>query len=145
MTIVDAATHPPVQNWPDAVRAAAQLLVDMGSAASSYPQACVDVVHEHGPYIVLTPGLALVHARPETGGVRMGVAVLRLDRPVHFGHETNDPVDLLVAFSSPDHQAHVETLSHLARALGAGLAERLRAAESVGSLRQTVKEVLDAD
>jgi ascorbate PTS system EIIA or EIIAB component len=55
-----------------------------------------------------------------------------------------DPVDVLVAFSSPDPSAHVETLSTLAKALGAGLADRLRAAGDADRLRQLVTEALDA-
>jgi ascorbate PTS system EIIA or EIIAB component len=145
VTAVDVATGAPVQDWSEAVRSASQLLVDMGAARPSYPQACVEVVREHGPYIVLTPGLALVHAPPESGGVGVGVAVLRLDEPVTFGHQTNDPVDVLVAFSSPDKQAHVATLSTLARALGTGLADRLRQADGPNSLRQVLTEALDGN
>jgi ascorbate PTS system EIIA or EIIAB component len=144
VSLVDAATRPSVRDWREAVLASAQLLVDLGSATQTYPQACVDVVHEHGPYIVLTRGLALVHARPESGGVGLGVAALRLDGPVEFGHEANDPVDVLVAFSSPDQSAHVEALSMLATALGQGLADRLREAADADGLRQLLTEALDA-
>ncbi|MGH3356843.1 MAG: PTS sugar transporter subunit IIA [Nocardioidaceae bacterium] len=142
VTAVRAAVQESARDWSDAVRSAAQILVQIGSARSTYPQACVEVVQTHGPYIVFTPGLALVHARPEAGGLALGVAVLRLDNPVSFGHQANDPVDVLVAFSSPDQDAHIETLSTLAKALGDGFADRIRAAGSEADLQQAVEGML---
>jgi PTS system ascorbate-specific IIA component len=115
-------------DWREATREAAMTLVEMGVAGEGYPDACVRVVEENGPYIVLTKGLALVHARPEDGGIGVGVAATRLAAPVAFGHPDNDPVDLLLAFCTPDADAHVASLSAVARALSAGLADRLRGA-----------------
>ncbi|WP_395109181.1 PTS sugar transporter subunit IIA [Actinomadura sp. SCN-SB] len=115
-------------DWREATREAAVTLVEMGVAGEGYPDACVRVVEENGPYIVLTKGLALVHARPEDGGLGVGVAATRLAEPVAFGHPDNDPVDLLLSFCTPDADAHASSLSALARALSAGLADRLRAA-----------------
>ncbi|MFI0481222.1 PTS sugar transporter subunit IIA [Actinomadura sp. 9N215] len=133
------------EDWREAVRKAASALVDAGAAGEGYPDACVRVVEENGPYIVLTKGLALVHARPEEGGLAVGVGVTRLAAPVEFGHPDNDPVDLLLAFCTPDPDAHVGTLSGLARALSAGLADRLRAASGQDDLTRTLKEALPHD
>lgn len=129
-------------DWREAVRAAASALVDAGAAGEGYPAACVRVVEENGPYIVLTKGLALVHARPEDGGLAVGVGVTRLAAPVEFGHPDNDPVDLLLAFCTPDADAHVGTLSGLARALSGGLADRLRAASGQDDMARTLKEAV---
>ncbi|SFP68965.1 PTS system, ascorbate-specific IIA component [Amycolatopsis arida] len=128
--------------WRAAVRAAAHVLVDLGAAGPEYPAACESVVAEHGPYIVLAPGLALVHARPEHGGRGVGVAATRLADGVAFGHPDNDPVDLLLAFCTPDPDAHVAALSTLARALTGGLADRLRAAGDENAMTAMLKEAL---
>ncbi|GGQ31945.1 PTS system ascorbate-specific IIA component [Actinomadura coerulea] len=140
--IVAAADGATAGDWRDAVRAAASALVAAGAAGEGYPEACVRVVEENGPYIVLTKGLALVHARPEEGGLAVGVGVTRLAAPVEFGHPDNDPVDLLLAFCTPDPDAHVGTLSGLARALSGGLADRLRAASGEDDLARILKEAL---
>ncbi|TDD88651.1 PTS sugar transporter subunit IIA [Actinomadura darangshiensis] len=145
MTVVTAADDVTAGDWREAVRKAASALVDAGAAGGGYPEACVRVVEENGPYIVLTKGLALVHARPEEGGLAVGVAVTRLAVPVEFGHPDNDPVDLLLAFCTPDPDAHVGTLSRLARALSAGLADRLRAASGGSDLARALKEALADD
>ncbi|WP_165358739.1 PTS sugar transporter subunit IIA [Haloactinopolyspora alba] len=123
------------RDWRAAVRAAAGLLVDAGAASAEYPDACVATVEEHGPYIVLTPGLALAHARPEGGAHASGVVAARLAAPVEFGHPDNDPVDLVLAFSATDDGDHVAMLAGLAKRLQAGLADELRAAGSGEGMR----------
>jgi PTS system ascorbate-specific IIA component len=142
VSVVAAVDGASAGDWREAVGTAAAALVDAGAAGPGYPDACVRVVEENGPYIVLTKGLALVHARPEEGGLAVGVAATRLATPVEFGHPENDPVDLLLAFCTPDPDAHVGTLSALARALSGGLADRLRAAPDQESLARTLKEAV---
>ncbi len=117
-----------VADWREAVRAACAPLVEQGAATATYPERCVAMVEEHGPYIVLAPGIALAHARPEDGVEALGVAVVTLAEPIAFGHDDNDPVDVVFAFGSPDARQHVGLLGSLAAALEGGLADRLRAA-----------------
>ncbi|MBD2899753.1 Ascorbate-specific PTS system EIIA component [Actinomadura sp. RB99] len=144
MTGIAANDDVAARDWREAVREAASALVATGAAGEGYPAACERVVEENGPYIVLTKGLALVHARPEDGGLAVGVGVTRLAAPVEFGHPDNDPVDLLLAFCTPDPDAHVGTLAALARSLSGGLADRLRAApgreELAGALKEAVPD-----
>lgn len=139
---VAARTEVPALGWEDAVRAAAGLLTGSGAADDRYPGRCVEMVKEHGPYIVIAPGIALAHARPEDGALSLGLAVAVLAEPVAFGHATNDPVDVVFAFASPDKEAHVALLARLARHLTAGLAAPLRAAGSDDEAAALLKEVL---
>lgn len=128
-TVPTAARHVDrVAGWAEAVQRAGDLLVDLGVAGPEYVAACIGSVRERGPYIVLAPGLALAHARPEEGARGDGVAVVRLGEPVVFGHPANDPVDLVLAFATVDPDAHLVMLRALATALGSGLAADLRAA-----------------
>lgn len=139
VTPVAAAFMPSVTDWRAGTRAAAELLVELGTAGPDYPAACVASVEEHGPYIVLTRGLALVHA--QTGeGTREGLAVLRLETPVKFGHPSNDPVDVLLAFSSGgDHMAMIKAVGG---ALGKGLVDRLRQVEDAAAAERLLSGVL---
>lgn len=126
-----AATHAArVEDWQSAVGLVSALLTDLGVAEPRYGQACIDSVQANGPYIVLTKGLALAHARPSEGATGLGVAALRLAEPVEFGHPTNDPVDLVLAFCTPDDTMHLELIQRLARALMTGLAASLRNARA---------------
>ncbi len=107
-----------------------------------YAERCIAMIDEHGPYVVLAPGIALAHARPEDGVVRLCLAVTTLADPVPFGHPDNDPVDLVFAFGSPDSDQHVGLLAALARALTSGLDERLRAAADATEAERLLEEAV---
>lgn len=111
------ATGVPAENWQTAVRAAGQLLVDNQWARPEYVDAMLRTVKELGAYIVLAPGLAMPHARPEHGALQVGFSAITLTDPVEFGNPDNDPVQLVIAFCAPDHDAHIQSLAWLARRL----------------------------
>ena len=136
-----ARTHRPADDWKHAIREACAPLLDAGAITDTYPERCVALVEEHGPYIVLAPGIALAHARPEDGVRQLAVAVVTLAEPVAFDHPDNDPVDLVFAFGSPDTDQHVGLLSSLAGHLLTGLADRLRAAEDDAAAQRVLEEV----
>ena len=101
-------------DWEAAVTAAGNLLVDGGYVSPNYIKAMINAVHEMGPYMVLAPGLALAHARPEDGVLKMGISLVTLATPVNFGSEANDPVNLVIAFGGTDHESHLGLLVSLA-------------------------------
>ncbi len=101
-------------NWEEAVRAVGQLLVDSGVVEPRYVDAMVKTTQELGAYIVIAPGLAIPHARPEDGVLQPCFAIATLDEPVPFGHPENDPVSLLIALGAQDKKQHVEALRQMA-------------------------------
>jgi mannitol/fructose-specific phosphotransferase system IIA component (Ntr-type) len=101
-------------NWQEAVTASGRLLVHAGICEPRYIQAMIDAVEKLGPYMVLAPGIALAHARPEDGALQVGMAILTLSTPVNFGSPENDPVRLVIAFCGVDHHSHIEMLQELA-------------------------------
>jgi PTS system ascorbate-specific IIA component len=127
-----------VKDWEAAVRAGGQLLFEAGKCTSGYIDAMVRTVHEMGPYMVLAPGLALAHARPEDGVSEVGLSLVTLQTPVNFGNAANDPVELVISFCAVDHESHVDVLK--------ALAMFLREEENQNLLRnaETVEQVLGA-
>lgn len=106
-----------VDDWESAVRAGGQLLLESSKCAPEYIDAMVRTVKEMGPYMVLAPGLALAHARPDDGTLEVGLSLVTLETPVEFGSKVNDPVELVISFCAVDQQSHVEVLKALARFL----------------------------
>lgn len=130
-----------VPDWADAVRAAGELLVQAGKCEPRYIQAMIDAVHELGPYMVLAPGLALAHARPEDGVLQMGMSLVTLDPPVDFGSEDNDPVSLVIAFGGTDKTRHIGMLAELAQFLDdEGRREQLRMAHSTEEVLEAIRD-----
>jgi mannitol/fructose-specific phosphotransferase system IIA component (Ntr-type) len=66
-----------------------------------------------GPYIVIAPGIAMPHARPEDGVKQVCMSLITLKEPVKFGNETNDPVKLVIEFGAIDNHTHLQALSQL--------------------------------
>jgi ascorbate PTS system EIIA or EIIAB component len=126
-------------DWKEAVERAGALLVAVGAAEPRYVDAMQAMFEEHGAYAVIAPGIALPHARPEQGVVRPGLALVTLTSPVEFGHATNDPVDVVIAFAAVDKSMHVQALQQLAGLLGdEPTVERIRAATTDGELLEAI-------
>lgn len=104
-------------DWRAAVRAGGQLLVAQGAATPQYVDGMIRTVEEFGPYVVLAPGMALPHSRPEDGALKTGFSLITLATPVAFGVPENDPVDIVISFAAVDKNAHVEALRVLASML----------------------------
>jgi PTS system ascorbate-specific IIA component len=129
------AARASLPSWQAAVRAAGQLLVRSGAAEEAYIEAMVRMTEELGPYIVITPGIAIPHARPEEGALRVGFAVVQLEPPIPFGNPDNDPVSLVIGFCTPDASAHVALLARIARIIGQdGFLEQAKAAQTPAEL-----------
>jgi mannitol/fructose-specific phosphotransferase system IIA component (Ntr-type) len=107
-----------VDGWEEAIRAAGRMLLYCGAVEERYIEAMVETAKELGPYIVIAPGIAIPHARPEDGAMDVCFVALLLDPPVDFGNPDNDPVRLVIGFSSPDATVHVKMLTTMARAIG---------------------------
>lgn len=101
-------------NWEDAIRKAAQPLIDEHKVKPSYVDDMVLGVKENGPYIVLTKHVALPHARPESGALESAIGIATLKTPVVFGNEANDPVKYLFCLSAKDNMEHLNALAELA-------------------------------
>jgi PTS system ascorbate-specific IIA component len=103
-----------VGDWQGAVRAAGAALTAAGIAKPSYADEMIRMIEEHGPYVVIAPGLALAHARPGPDVLKDGIAVVTLATPIDFGHPYNDPVSVVLALAVDAADAHVALVAELA-------------------------------
>jgi len=132
-------------DWRDAVRLAGRLLLKSGAVNERYVQRMVDIVDELGSYIVLVPGLAMPHARPEDGARRVAVSIVTLKEGVYFPGREDSPVFVLVGLSAVDSESHLKVLSQLAELLSdQGLISRLRDVETYEELVALIKTVVSA-
>ena len=104
----------PAETWEDVIRHGGQLMVDAGFTDPTYTEAMIDVVRDMGPYIVLAPGLAMPHARPEMGAKQVGTALVTLEKPIDFGSPENDPVSVAVFLCAPNKDEHIQLLTDIA-------------------------------
>lgn len=100
-------------DWQAAVRLSGVGLVASGCATSDYTDAMIEAIEELGPYVVIAPGLAMPHARPNDAVLQTGMSLVTLANSVDFG-STNDPVRVVFALAARDHDKHLELLSEFA-------------------------------
>jgi PTS system ascorbate-specific IIA component len=101
-------------DWRAAVRLAGSALAATGSALESYSDEMIRMVEEHGPYVVIAPGLALAHARPGPDVIADGVSVVTLRSPVSFGHPHHDPVSVVLGLAMTRVEAHLASVAEIA-------------------------------
>ena len=111
------ALDAPAKDWQEAVRLAGEYMLLDDGIEESYIQAMIDAVVEIGPYMVVAPGIAIAHARPESGAKKICLSLVRLSEPVEFGSSANDPVDLVFGLAALDHESHIGALRDLATLL----------------------------
>ncbi|MGV8884473.1 MAG: PTS sugar transporter subunit IIA [Microbacteriaceae bacterium] len=101
-------------DWREAVRLTGAALVRSGSAREAYADEMIRMIDEHGPYVVIAPGLALAHARPGPAVIADGLAVVTLAEPVNFGHPHNDPVRVVLGLAIAPGGDHLGAVAALA-------------------------------
>jgi PTS system ascorbate-specific IIA component len=103
-----------VEDWRAAVSLAGDALVRSGAAKDGYSGEMIRMIEEHGPYVVIAPGLALAHARPGPDVLADGLAIVILGNPVAFGHPHNDPVRVVLAIAIAKAGEHLAAVAGLA-------------------------------
>lgn len=143
-SLCSITTKASAQDWRDAIRISGAGLVAGGATTDAYTDQMIAAVEEHGPYIVIAPGLALAHGRPSEAVLTGGLSWVSLKDPVEFGHPKNDPVSLVIGLAALDHTTHMDVLKALAGILSQkGKLEKLVAAESEDELRALLTDEAD--
>lgn len=104
-------------DWKDAIRQAAEPLLEAGKITTGYIDEIIRGVEDIGPYIVLTKHVALPHARPEAGALESAIGIATLKVPVAFGNKENDPVKYIFCLSAKDNESHIQALGELTELL----------------------------
>lgn len=124
----------------EAIRQAGAILVDQGKVTSEYVEGMVTMSKLIPGYIVLAPGLAMPHARPESGAKQVGMSLITLETPVEFGNSQNDPVKVVIALSAVDSTTHIELLQEFSKVFESEtIVEQIAACQS----KEAVIEILN--
>lgn len=128
-------------DWKDAVRKGGEVLVENGLVEPRFIDAMIKMVKEMGPYIVIVPGIAMPHARPDEGVIKLGMSLIKLATPINFGNKENDPVKVVISLGAIDNYSHTKALSTLVDLLNdKERVEALKNADTVEEILELVKD-----
>lgn len=129
-------------DWRDAVDLAGRIWLERGVCEQKYIDLVKRQLAEHNAYAVILPGLVLLHAASGYGVRENSLMLITLAEPVPFGHEENDPVKVMICFTSLGQNDHIDSMQRIARMLfDPDLVEKLWAAETDEALRALVLEM----
>ncbi|MCU1441407.1 MAG: sugar transporter subunit [Rhodoglobus sp.] len=124
-------------DWRAAVTLAGDALARSGAARPEYAHEMIRMIEEHGPYVVIAPGLALAHARPGPEVLADGLSIVTLATPVSFGHPHNDPVNVVLGLAVVAPGEHLAAVAALANVFNDSHAiEELAAATTPAQVRE---------
>ncbi|MDN4075930.1 BglG family transcription antiterminator [Fictibacillus terranigra] len=102
-----------VPDWKSAIRLASQPLRKADSITASYIEVMMNNLEKMGPYVVVSPGVAIPHARPEDGVKRLGMSLLRIKNSIPFTDQGTHRVHLVIVLAAIDGDTHLKALSQL--------------------------------
>ncbi|AEW77330.1 PTS sugar transporter subunit IIA [Aggregatibacter actinomycetemcomitans] len=97
-------------NWEEAIKIGTDLLVASGAIEPRYYDNIVNNIKKFGPYIVLAPGLAMPHARPEEGVIKTAFGLTTLSVPVDLDGES---ISVLLTLAGSDSNSHMEGIMEI--------------------------------
>ncbi|MDD0824995.1 PTS sugar transporter subunit IIA [Mannheimia sp. AT1] len=103
-------------DWKAAIKLGTDLLEKSGAIEPRYYDSIINNIEKMGPYIILAPGLAMPHARPEEGVIKTSFALVTLAEPIYFAGE-EEPVSVLVTLAGSDSDRHMQGLMEITQVL----------------------------
>lgn len=100
-------------SWEEVVDKAGAPLVDLKAIEPRYIAAMKEVITRCGPYMVIWPGVVLLHARPDEGVNCLCMSLITLKDPVPFGICGKDPVSIAFVLGAVNNHSHLNALFEL--------------------------------
>lgn len=128
------------ESWKEALFMAAGPLLEEDWITMEYAEAAYEISHTMGSYIVIGPGIAMPHARPEMGVRKLCMSLTMLKKPVEIAEGTK--VDMIFFFGAEDQYSHVHVLKSLMNLLASPEAlKKIRKAEKKKEVLEVIKSI----
>lgn len=105
--------HQTAADWEIAVSLACKVLEETGEVTPEFTRSAIQSVQNAGPYIVIMPGVALVHGEVGKGIKRLAMSLVTFEDGVCFHHPSHDPVYLVFCLAPTDSWSHIQALRDL--------------------------------
>src|SRR5699024_1883651 len=85
-----------IDSWEAAIETASRPLLESGKIEYGYVEEMMQNVHELGPYIVISPQIAIAHAIPDGTVNAVSLSLLKLGSPVNFSERNHEAAIIFV-------------------------------------------------
>ncbi|QTN00653.1 PRD domain-containing protein [Sediminibacillus dalangtanensis] len=99
-----------VGSWQQAVELAASPLLEKGHITAGYIDSMVDNIEKQGPYVVISPFIAMPHGRAEDGVNQLGISLLHVRQPVEM---LGKKVRIFIVLAPENNEKHLKALAQL--------------------------------
>lgn len=104
-------------NRDEGIEIATQPLIQDDIVQKGYADEIKSQLEKFGPYMVISPHVALIHASINKVNQGAGFAITYFEKGITFGHKLNDPVFIIIAIATANPQYHLEGLAQLSELL----------------------------
>lgn len=106
-------TQQPVLARDDAIKQAVSTLEKDGVVDKAYATDIIQQLDTFGPYMVISPHIALIHAKHDHVQQPVGFSLIQYENGVHFSHDQYDPVYIVITLATAQPQIHLNALRQL--------------------------------
>lgn len=132
-----------ITDWREAIAESCHLLLEKKIISQTYVDEIIRCVEEHGPYIVIVPGVAMPHSSEDSEGV-FGTAIsfTKMKKPIQFDSKDEEKAAILFfTLAAKNAEEHLENIQNLSELLMTeGLIERLVATNSIEDYQTVMQE-----
>lgn len=100
-------------DYKEAIHKGIELLKNEGAVNPDYENEVLEKLSEYGPIMVIAPQIALIHSNSMGNVYKTSFSLMTLRQGVSFKSKENDPVKLVITFSSFDGYDHLEAIKDL--------------------------------
>lgn len=97
--------------WQEAIKMAGNRLVEAGSIEKRYLDCIISQLLYYGPFMFLTQGIILAHAKPEDGVKEMDVSMTVFKEPVYFSEYYQ--AKIVITLAVEDQSKHLRILNDI--------------------------------
>jgi len=126
-----------------AIEFAGELLVRQHICNQEYVHEMVEVYRCFGSAIVIDYGLAMPHARPEKGALQTGFSLVTTQRPITFGHDEFDPINVIMAIAGADADNHIKMIQVIATLIESDIVTFLQQENEIDSVLHFIQKHME--
>ncbi|WP_348634796.1 PRD domain-containing protein [Staphylococcus sp. GDH8C109P] len=125
----------------DAIKQSIETLVDAQIVDCIYADEIIEQLDAFGPYMVISPHIALIHAKPTHVKGTVCFSITHYQKGIYFGHEQYDPVYIIITLATAQPQIHLNALRQLSELIMDDKTRKILLSGNIEAIMHCINEV----